>query len=229
MHFIKYNPGFERLYATQMWESETETALTKTESLDALFQNAIINGYISAELLQEQLFPSTQAKVFISHSSADAAVALMLKAKLQEGGISAFVDSEVWENVYEILERYQFPEGVTRIPAEEGNAKSKHLYLMLAGALGKTIFNSDWFVYVVPSSEELDNPEQLNSRSPWLAYELRIAEMIYKMGLAWEKCSALRTESVADMPLQYDVTAPFIERMVMNADKVVGVIKNNAR
>jgi len=228
MHFIKYNPVFERLYANHMRELETETELIKTESHDALFQNAIINGYISAELLQEQLFPSTQAKVFISHSSADAAVALMLKAKLQEEGISAFVDSEVWENVYEILERYQFPEGVTKIPAEEGNDKAKQLFLMLAGALCKTIYQSACFVYVVPETEEIGD-EKVLSTSPWLAHELGIAEMIYRMQQPQEKSAAMVNESIANMTLLHDVSAPFIEEMEISCDKVVNFVKKKVK
>ena len=228
MHFIKYNPGRERLYANLVRELETGTELIKSENIDTMFQGAIINGYISAELLQEQLFPSTQAKVFISHSSADAAVALMLKAKLQEEGISAFVDSEVWENVYEILERYQFPEGVTKIPAEEGNDKSKQLFLMLAGALCKTIYQSACFVYVVPSTKELEDGKVL-STSPWLAHELGIAEMIYIMQQPREKSAAMVNESIANMPLLHDVSAPFIEEMEKSCDKVVNFIKEKVK
>ena len=228
MHFIKYNPESERLHANLERELETETELIKSENIDTMFQEAIINGYISAELLKEQLFPSTQAKVFISHSSADVAVALKLKEKLQEEGISAFVDSEVWENVYEILKRYQFPKGVTNIPADEGNDKSKQLFLMLAGALCKTIYQSACFVYVVPKTEELGD-EKVLSTSPWLAHELGIAEMIYRMQQPQEKAAAMVNESIANMTLLHDVSAPFIEEMEISCDKVVNFVKKKVK
>ncbi|WP_170020579.1 toll/interleukin-1 receptor domain-containing protein [Campylobacter sp. RM16190] len=127
--------------------------------------------------IQKIMFPNDiYPDVFISHSHGDENLAKKLKEYL---GVSAFIDSEIWGNIYNLEKNLIFDKPITYLGNEtiqELNKIYSSTKLILATALSNVMHNSKYFVFI----------ETLNSRnndnttySPWIYFENQLARQIF--------------------------------------------------
>lgn len=166
------------------------------------------NGF-DGQALKELLFPKIESSsIFISHSHDDLGKAYFLKQYIEEqSSKQVFIDSCYWNSVdvaKKILEKKYDLDSV-----------SKHLHIMLITALSKMIEACDLFLFI-------DGPNSLSkntkTRSPWIYYELQIAEMFKEIESRKASGTKIVTEALdhrPPMPCFYDV-----EEIIKNMDLI---------
>lgn len=143
-----------------------------------------INNKVSINFsdIQKEMFPNNiYPAVFISHSHGDEILAKKLKEEL---GVSAFIDSEIWGNIYNLEKNlinsiFSFDKPVSYL-GDEKFQKLNKIYsstkLILATALSNVMHNSKYFVFVeTPNSRNDDN----TTYSPWIYFENQLARQIF--------------------------------------------------
>jgi hypothetical protein len=115
-------------------------------TLDEFFTK---DGYLNAEKMQENWFPSLDADIFISHSHRDEELAISLAGWLNEklNIKSVFIDSCVWGYANDLLKsidneycKNKFSE---TYDYEKRNISTSHVHMMLSTALSKMLDNSE--------------------------------------------------------------------------------------
>ncbi|WP_423171259.1 hypothetical protein [Stenotrophomonas maltophilia] len=171
------------------------------------------NGELDADELVTQWFPEIKADVFISHSHLDKDLAHGLVGWLKEElGVTAFVDSLVWNSADELLRQIDEHHCVNdpQDEDEDGrkakksynyrkrNLSTSHVHMMLAMAIAKMIDNCECLFFLsTPSSVSVSNTinDEGHTSSPWLFAELALSNLIRKRPLSRERQLRLQESS----------------------------------
>lgn len=159
----------------------------------------IIKGkpYIDTDSLEKILFPVFTNQIFISHFSKDENRASQIKYLLQSHtGFEAFIDSDVWDNIYELMtflqDRYCKQEsvvlrdgsGLCLYDVEQYNDITKNILLAFSITLQRVIANSCAFVFICKPEDILDGKlsDKISISSPWVAQEIYAASLFPHWG-----------------------------------------------
>lgn len=124
--------------------------------------------------MQEMLFPQIpQTSVFLSHSYGDIDQALAIQAQIKSKNVKVFIDSLYWQSVYKAQEKLS--------KNYDYDSVLKHLHVMLITAIAQMIQSSQYFLFLQSDNSISDiqgNNTNKKTQSPWIYYELKIAEML---------------------------------------------------
>lgn len=157
-------------------------------------------GIFDGEIVEDDFFPNDMKfDVFISHFHKDHRTAEKLALYLEENlGLKVFLDFQYWgwytELLSEIDEEYnasenyffhRFPKGQL-LNYEKCTFSSSVMHLMLAVALAKMIQNTGCVFFLHSEQDRVTNNygkrlDEIELGSPWVYYELWIAELFCKM------------------------------------------------
>lgn len=190
---------------------EGEKYLTGLKSSNGMteFANFILqDGALDGGKLKEDFFPLYDFDIFISHSHKDISDVTALVGLLHRYGIRAFVDSYVWNSVYDLqsklnkrhslwkkvngcinCELYGLcnEEQCTMYSHEEANSVAAHVYAMLSIALFEVMTKSPYMMFIsTPKSLDRRNVTE-RTDSSWIFQELSFAK-----SLLWTREEALR-------------------------------------
>ena len=167
---------------------------------------------LDGEQIRKDWFPENNLDVFISHSSKDVHEAERLSSWLfNEFGIQSFIDSQFWEHSDVLLKKIDDKYCLSNksdkktYSYEKRNISTAHVHMILSYALAKMIEKAECFIFI-DSENSISIDEAINSTtySPWIFYELMIAQTItlqpHKRGLI--KSSTLWSE---DFKLKHPV------------------------
>lgn len=131
------------------------------------------NDRFDGTKMQEMLFPQIpQTSVFLSHSYGDIDQALAIQAQIKSKNVKVFIDSLYWQSVYKIQEE---------LSKYDPDSVLKHLHVMLITAIAQMIQSSQYFLFLQSDNSISDiqgNNINKETQSPWIYYELKIAEML---------------------------------------------------
>lgn len=145
-------------------------------------------------------------QVFLSHSSRDKETVYKFASYLKQQGINAFVDSMVWDNYKDLLDK--FGKGCSE--QEKLNIVA-HLHMILASSLTYMIDACDCFIFLA-SENSISNGSY--TVSPWIYHELLTASIIQKR--------LVLNESVAREEFNVQYNIPFIENFeLVNFSKIL--------
>lgn len=166
---------------------------------------------LDADQLVKQWFPEIKADVFISHSHLDKDLAHGLVGWLKEElGVTAFVDSLVWNSADELLRQIDDSHCVNDHEDEDGrkakksynyrkrNLSTSHVHMMLAMAIAKMIDNCECLFFLsTPSSVSVSKTinDKSHTSSPWLFAELALSNLIRTTELSSERQLRLQESS----------------------------------
>lgn len=139
-------------------------------------------------------------KVFLSHFNQDKEIVYKFVSYLNSEGISTFVDSMVWDNYRDLLDRL----GANLNERERLNLVA-HLHIILASSLTYMIDKCKCFIFLA-SENSISNG--IYTFSPWIYHELLTASIIQT------KDTTLK-ESVAHESLKVQYGLPFIDRFAL--------------
>lgn len=132
--------------------------------------------------IQKEMFPNNiYPAVFISHSHGDESLAKNLKEELR---VSAFIDSEIWGNIYNLEENLINsifnPDNPVDYLDDEKIQELNKIYsstkLILATALSNVMHNSKYFVFIETQNSRNDDN---TTYSPWIYFENQLARKIF--------------------------------------------------
>lgn len=134
------------------------------------------NLYIDAEKVQNKFFKNYKGVIFISHSHKEKELVAPIKDIIQEmTGVSCFVDSEVWSNVYEIrdkiADKYALNGQENFYYKDPYDLISRSTYFILLRALQEVIRYSCAFIYI-DSDQVKGGSDRDFTSSPWIGEEL---------------------------------------------------------
>lgn len=145
------------------------------------------NSLLDADKIQTDVFPSTHADVFISHSHTDQEGAIDIALALERIGLTAFVDSCVWGHADDLLKQidneFCIPEGWKNYHYDLRNRTTTNVHLILNSALQGMIDRSELFVFL-ESENSVKVGEYVNKKeflsSPWIHSELLFANRVQR-------------------------------------------------
>ena len=137
-------------------------------------------------------FPDYQADVFISHSHNDVRTAKRLACWLEkEFGLTAFIDSTVWGNANNLLEKIDKKYcvlkrdksgSITSYNYQIRNFTTSHVHMMLSTALNDVIYSTECIIFMnTPESLKINEVENKKTVSPWIYNELKTASIVEKI------------------------------------------------
>ncbi len=134
------------------------------------------NLYIDTEKVQYEFFKNYKGVIFISHSHKEKKLVPQIKATIQKStGVSCFVDSEVWSNVYEIrdkiADKYALNGQKKFYYKDPYDLISRSTYFILLRALQEVIRYSCAFIYIDSDQVKGESDRDFTS-SPWIGEEL---------------------------------------------------------
>lgn len=146
-------------------------------------------GIIDGGALEKELFKEINADVFLSHSHKDERLAISFAGWLKGNlGLTAFVDSCVWEYADDILKEINNNYNVIKNREDKpkvydynkANYAASHIYLMLNSALNNMINKTECFMFIDTGNSRLymdrdkanSDPKTL---SPWIYSEVVMA------------------------------------------------------
>lgn len=137
---------------------------------------------LDAEKISEIFFPSkSQCNVFISHSHSDIEYANYISYLLHEKGINAFVDSQVWGNMNDLLQEidnlYCKIDRVT-YNYNKRNISTSHIHMILFSALINMINTCECFFFLETQNSIKEIAETATTFSPWIMGELLVSSVI---------------------------------------------------
>jgi hypothetical protein len=174
-----------------------EMAKANGERFSELLEEYLLNdNSLDASKLQRNIFPDVDADVFLSHSSKDIDEVYAFAGYLNKRfGLSCFIDSTVWGNVYDLLktidgEYCRVPGKIDTFYYEDCIKTASHVYMMLATALMTLIDNTECLML-------LDSPESLqydfghntyyddqeiveSTTSAWIFAEIAFSRCVWK-------------------------------------------------
>lgn len=144
---------------------------------------------LDADTVQKHLFPSVKADVFLSHASGDRQQVMQLAVALERLGLTVFVDSCVWGNVYALLN--DVDDHFSRKKDEPGSyhyrkvtRTAANVYMILSAALQRMIDGCELFLYLdspaVRIKDYVDGGDYIGS--PWVFSELMFARHVARRG-----------------------------------------------
>lgn len=180
------------------------------------YQNKLLNGVkVDAEEIARQLFPYGKRDVFISHRSRDIGFAHAVQNEIMTTtGLSCFIDSDVWQDMYQIVEPYQ--QALVRRGASlrDVNRLVSQFTLLLRDSLVQMVERCPIFLFVAPS-ELLQSAKNgcIETDSPWINLELKEAKTLYLQHLQMVKesviCNTRRAHN-AQVPIRYRAPMEFL-------------------
>ncbi|PKV47877.1 hypothetical protein CLU92_5349 [Janthinobacterium sp. 61] len=149
-----------------------------------IFEDA--SGYLNAEEIIANWFPTIKANVFLSHSHNDEDVVIGLAGWLKEEfGLKSFIDSTVWgysDKLLKLIDDVYCPSltGET-YNYRKRNRSTSHVHMMLSTALMDMIDQCECIIFVnTPSS--FKPTDYINRRgkteSPWIYSEIAMTRML---------------------------------------------------
>lgn len=145
------------------------------------------DGYtLDAGLLEDKLFPAPQRMIFISHLHQEKEKAKQIKEIIEEHcrGITCFIDSDVWDNVYYVTQQMQmkYAEQIYKeqpiYSLTDCNDIAKHMYLILSMALQKAITKSLAFLFIKPDENAQSSSFEVYTYSPWVCHEVLVSSLM---------------------------------------------------
>jgi hypothetical protein len=150
------------------------------------------DGYLRADVIQANWFPSIDADVFISHSHNDLELAIAFSLWLEDSfGISSFVDSCVWGCAYELLKlinnEYNLNKRSQLYKYEGCMYAASHVYMILSRALASMIDRTECLFFLSTSNslrsqykKEVLGRKVAKTASPWIYSEIEMTRLIGK-------------------------------------------------
>lgn len=181
----------------------------KENSLITSLSQCITDGTIDVKILSKAWFPLIKdAKVFLSHSSADKDVVYKLSYYLEEVcQIKTFVDSMVWgysdQLLKEVDNKYCYNIKTKTYSYERRNISTSNIHLILNNSLIRMIDTCELILFIntensINSTEKID--DKLSTRSPWIFTELEACRMLRTIiPLHWKNRIKKANESVRDV------------------------------
>jgi hypothetical protein len=137
-------------------------------------------------------FPDYQADVFISHSHNDVRTAKRLACWLEkEFGLTTFIDSTVWGNANDLLEKIDKKYCVLKREKDGSiasynyqirNFTTSHIHMMLSTALNDVIHSTECIIFMnTPESLKINEVENKKTVSPWIYSELKTASIVERI------------------------------------------------
>lgn len=161
------------------------------------------NDVIDGTSLSEINFPAQTFDIFISHSHSDIDLAKEIAIWAQaELGASSFIDSMSWTYAVDLLKIIDDKYSVIQIDPklysyDKVVLSTSHVYMMLATALLNTMRNSKYFLFLNTKNSSTKNDfGETTTFSPWLYYELEVAETIIEKPITC-KYTQLLSENLA--------------------------------
>lgn len=143
------------------------------------------DNLLDAQSIAAQLFPVGKADVFLSHAHANQDAVISLALALEAAGLTVFVDSCVWGNVYELLLRVD--NARSRIEGKEHLFHYRHatrtaanMYMILNVALHRMIDNAELMLFLDTDAVRVEQylEDKAFIGSPWIFSELMFATMV---------------------------------------------------
>lgn len=140
---------------------------------------------LSAELIQEHLFPEVEADIFLSHAHADEDKVIALAICLEKIGFKTFVDSCIWGNAHKLLklidDKYSGHTNGKSYSYQARNFSTANVYMILNTALHRMIEKSELFIFLgtensISLKKSIEQQESLES--PWLFSELAFVNQV---------------------------------------------------
>lgn len=137
---------------------------------------------LDASVIEQNVFPSHDVDVFISHSHKDRNEAIKLALSLEERGLQVFVDSCVWGHADELLrkidDKFCVPKGWTNYSYPLRNRTTANVHMILNSALHGMIDRAELMIFLdsensVRIEDCVNDSEYLSS--PWIFSELMFA------------------------------------------------------
>ena len=167
---------------------------------------------LSAELIQEHLFPEVEADIFLSHAHADEDKVIALAICLEKIGFKTFVDSCIWGNARDLLKvidnEYCGHSNGKSYSYEARNFSTANVYMILNTALHRMIEKAELFIFLgtensTSLSQNIERQESLVS--PWIFSELTFVNQVrrydkrYRLRESMKVKTEASTESVIVM------------------------------
>lgn len=179
---FKLPQGFDKkeyfVKGQELYESNKKKVQNKINSFIA------VDGSIDAVKMQEDWFPLINADVFISHSHNDEKTAIAFAGWLFEKfGIAAFVDSCIWGNANDLLEKLDTRYSWTDDKRESYNYtkvknSTSHVHMMLITALSKMIDKTECLFFLKTPNAIIPSQVKDQTLSPWIYYEIAMTQLI---------------------------------------------------
>ncbi|MBJ2118764.1 MULTISPECIES: hypothetical protein [Proteus] len=187
------------------------------------------NEIFSADKIQEKLFPTIKDNdIFLSHAHADENNVIKLAVYLEKYGLKVFVDSLVWGNAYDLLEKidrkYCWQEESRTFNYHQRNHTTANVYMILNTALHKMIDQSELYLFLgsetsVNIKDVINSSRKESVRSPWIYSELMFANQVQRKpkvrsGIMLESApnkSNIAKDSNLVRTIQFDYDKPDLE------------------
>ena len=144
---------------------------------------------ISAENIISEWFPRVQADVFLSHSHQDKDEVIQFANYLyQEFGLKAFIDSEVWLYMNNLLkgidDRYCYSYEDNTYSYEKRNNSTAHVHTILMTALTRMIDTTECVIFINSENTTISVENGISeTNSPWIYLELMVNNIINQQKL----------------------------------------------
>lgn len=141
--------------------------------------NSFVNYYgeYSAEKILDELFPTPDIDIFISHSHDDFEEAKFLAYHLStKFGQKVFLDEYVWGSANDLLEKINenfYDNKTDTYDLEKSCLNASSVYILLANAISKVIHNCETFIFM-ESSNSINVLTPGCTASPWIYFELQL-------------------------------------------------------
>lgn len=138
---------------------------------------------LNASALKKALFPTPERVIFISHLHCDEKRAHSLKRylKKQLPMYHCFIDSDVWYNVYQVIDELKR----THARGKKGcfscrpcSDITQNMLLMLSMALTEAIRHAAAFVFLPDKQNSAPSLKTIATHSPWVCQELLVSSML---------------------------------------------------
>ena len=166
------------------------------------------HGYLRADVIQANWFPSIDADVFISHSHNDLELAIAFSLWLEDSfGISSFVDSCVWGCAYKLLklinDEYNSLDRRSQLYKYEGCMyAASHVYMILSRALASMIDRTECLFFLSTSNslrsqykKEVLDRKVAKTASPWIYSEIEMTRLIGKKDIGEQREQRRRAQN----------------------------------
>lgn len=154
--------------------------------VENLAQLMIDKDTFDASIIINELFPTVNADIFLSHSSQDADQAIQMAIMLKEQcDLNVFIDSCVWGSVYDLLKaidnKYCRREGQTTYDYDERNRSTAHVHMILSTALQQMIDETETIIFMntdrsISLKHSVDEAQK--TLSPWIHMELNFSSLV---------------------------------------------------